>query len=454
MNQVLRILAISLFTANLALAQEGKVELGIEGGPNVAFMYVRNNPNFNYYNPRILGSGAFAFEYHFSNLISLRSAFGYEAKGYQRPFQIYANGTDLGISTIYSKFNYLTLPILMRLNFGTKVRFFVNAGPYLGYLMSKKNRISEYEEYSGDALSGSLLSYNRFDFGISGGLGIGIPINENWSISLEARYNLGLLPAKTDNDGTVFTNSSNLLAGISYRLKPRSESPKDRSTKNSFSPENRITLGLEVGPNSSSFMESRPYTNGNAGHSAIQPRLGYTAGLSLQFNCRRHFSLRTGILYQKNEYSFGTGYSDAGIGVGGHGYGNHQFEYLTLPVLARFTYGEKVQFFFNAGLFAGFSISQKESVHGETYYPYAGGTTQYYEYTSKNIPDFNPVDFGLVGGIGIGIPIKKKWNVSLEIRDNMGLIKAISTSYYNYSMRTNTVTTLLGISYKLGFREK
>lgn len=455
MNQLKTLIIILIFGSFSVFAQRTKIELGIEGGPSIAFMQVRNNPSFNYYNPRILGSGAFAFEYHFSNLIYLRSALGYEVKGYQRPYQIYANGTDLGIATTYFQFDYVTLPILIRLNFGKKIRFFLNAGPYMSYLTAKKAHISEYEQYSGSALSGSVRDYNRFDFGFSGGLGIGIPINENWSVSLEARNNFGLLPLKTDNDGKIFTNSSNLLAGINYRLKPTDPERKSRLNKNSFSQENRITLGIEGGPNISTFLENKPSINNDQSNSAIQAEFSGSAGLTFQWNSRKHFSLRTGVTFQQNEYSFTTGSSSNVTLIGSYGKGTHRFDYLTLPVLARFTYGQKAHFFFNVGLYAGIPTRQTEKIEGTAYSPYSGGSTSPYVHTSNYVPDYNhTIDFGAVGGIGIGIPVMNHWEFSVEMRDNLGLVNVLAENYYKRTMRTNTLSVLIGVSYKLGFRDK
>lgn len=156
-------------------------------------------------------------------------------------------------------------------------------------------------------------------------------------------------------------------------------------------------------------------------------------------------------MFQQNNYSFNTGYGDAGTGITGSGKVTRHFDYLTLPVLARFTFGQKAHFFFNTGLFAGISTRQVEIREGTMKYPSQGGTITYYKTTSHSIEDFNPIDFGLVGGIGIEVPLKKKWNISMEMRDNLGLISSILRN--NYSLRTNTLTMLLGISYKLGFRE-
>ncbi len=218
----------------------------------------------------------------------------------------------------------------------------------------------------------------------------------------------------------------------------------------------RIELGFEGGPNISPFLESGPYNYSfNSAHSSLKPGLASSAGLSFQWNSNRHFSFRTGLNFQQNNYSFTTGYGDAGTGISGSGKGSHHFDYLILPALARFTYGEKAHFFFNVGLYAGLVTRQTETIEGMMHYPYAGETTTPYSYTSNSIPDYSPIDFGAIGGIGVGIPIKKHWELSLEMRDNFGLLNVQKSTYYGSqrSLRTNTLSLLLGVSYKLSFRE-
>lgn len=454
MNQQLKILSICLFfAANFTKAQTGKLEVGIEGGPSITNL---RGPKSTYaYEPIVLSAAGFSFRYHFSKLISLRTGLNYEAKGYTSTIKHEPWYIDTTYQVGFSaRFDYLTLPLTVRLTFGEKIKCFFHAGAYMGILLQKHDKTTgDQSDFDPYYLKDEATNYRNFDFGLSGGLGIGIPLKEQWTVSLEARGNYGLTDIRKrssglyHNEGLASTYSTSLLLGISYWITPPDS--KDSRSKH----DNRYELGIEGGANISPFIENKPYRNNDLSYSTIQIRYGNSIGLSFQWNTRKRLSLRTGILFQQNNYSFKTSYSDAGTGIVGSGKGSHQYEYLTLPILARFSFGQKAHFFFNTGLFVGVSTKQRESVEGTMYYPYAGGTATEYKSTSNSIPDFQPIDFGLVGGLGIEVPIKKKWNVSLEIRDNFGVINAINQNNYSRTVRTHALNLLFGVSYKLGFRE-
>jgi hypothetical protein len=210
---------------------------------------------------------------------------------------------------------------------------------------------------------------------------------------------------------------------------------------------NRYDLGLEVGPNVSIFSGK---TGNN--HSSLHPDYGSTISLAFQWNSRKNFSFRTGFIFEQNNCSYTSNYADAGTSYGGSGTGIAQYEYLKLPLLARFTFGKKIQLFFNAGVFFSLLTKQIEKTEGTNYYT-IGFTTNSYTYKNEysDISSYKKVDFGLAAGLGIGLPFKKRWYFSLEARDHFGVSNIYSAGN---SIRTHSLNLLLGISYKLGFREK
>jgi hypothetical protein len=217
----------------------------------------------------------------------------------------------------------------------------------------------------------------------------------------------------------------------------------------------KIELGIEGGPNVSPFLENKAYKNNDHMHSAIQPRYASSLGFSFQWNSQKSFSLRTGIAFEQNNYSYSTNYSDIGTTQGGQGKGSAHFEYVKLPVLARFTYGQKVRFFFNVGAFFSILTNQRERTEGTNYMILGGnliGST--YKNEFSNLSMYKKIDFGVVGGLGIGIPVKKRWYFSLEARDNFGINNILLKNSYSRSLRTNSLNLLVGVSYKLSFREE
>jgi hypothetical protein len=196
--------------------QNGVIEVGFEGAPSISFLrgneILSNNSKL-----RIGFSCGFFFQYNISRRFSLRSIIAFEQKGSSYSF---TNIDTNGYSTVikgYSNFNYITIPILFRTTFGDKLKFFMDIGPFVGYLISQKN-IYKNDFY---APASTYSQYIPFDLGLSCGLGVEIPVTNNLLISCEIRDNLGLLnigKGEVYNDGSIKTNSTNLLIGFAYKL--------------------------------------------------------------------------------------------------------------------------------------------------------------------------------------------------------------------------------------------
>ena len=120
-------------------------------------------------------------------------------------------------------FNFLTIPLLVRANFGKTINYFINAGPYFGLLLKQ----TEYIEAMQDIPSREIdltKSLGRNEFGLSFGIGLSYKLMKKIKISIEARDNLGLsksreIPSANFNQiKQINTNSLNFLLGISYIL--------------------------------------------------------------------------------------------------------------------------------------------------------------------------------------------------------------------------------------------
>jgi len=218
-------LNIILSFSTLVFGQEYKSLIGIEGGPNTSIV---TNIDYDYgnrtseINPTIAYSTGLFFQYNFSKHISFRTNFAFERKGYFYHYQeCGSSACRTGIARPY--FDYIIIPLLVRINFGQKINFFVNGGPYLGFLSKAKN-----------------FDRKTYDTGISLGLGIAIPINKRLLISLEARNNRGLLNVKNGYwysmvnlveypDSKVFIRSTNILIGFAYKFGKKQSETKEEN---------------------------------------------------------------------------------------------------------------------------------------------------------------------------------------------------------------------------------
>ena len=61
------------------------------------------------------------------------------------------------------------------------------------------------------------------------------------------------------------------------------------------------------------------------------------------------------------------------------------------------------------------------------------------------------IDFGIITGIGIAVPVKENFSISCELRGNYGLVNLTNTSNNSTIKRYNeSLNFLIGIAYKIG----
>lgn len=142
-----------------------------------------------------------------------------------------------------AKLNYLEVPVLFKYNWkrSAKPSFYVDAGPYFGYLLKAttvtrgtssiyldKNKTplllpplgQPLPPVSFNADTVVTSSLHRFNFGFTGGGGIKFPMGDNYFL-LDARASYGLttLQKNTATDGT--SRTGNLVISIGYAFKVR-----------------------------------------------------------------------------------------------------------------------------------------------------------------------------------------------------------------------------------------
>lgn len=222
MRNLLIAIPFVFFGINSSLyAQNSMFDLGLEGGPNLSTMLI-SSTQFDFDpQPAVFGSGGFIFQYNFKNFLSLKTGISYQRKGYQLKDIPYVdqNGNIFYFkSKSSSRLDYLTFPILVKASFGKKVNFFVNAGPYVGYLLQKTDCTKSGSTKTIDKTDLSKSGFNRWDFGIAGGVGIAIPIRTFWVISIEARNYSGLIDIAKSSNTKWLTNTTDLRVGVAYKL--------------------------------------------------------------------------------------------------------------------------------------------------------------------------------------------------------------------------------------------
>jgi hypothetical protein len=148
-------LMATVFTTCLH-AQKPKPEFGIKAGLNMANIYGDNGES---YDMRIGFHGGIFAEFYLSERLGLQPELQYSMQGSKAKVE----GFDATL-----KLDYINLPVLLKIYFGSKRAFSLDAGLQFGTLVSSKYSVSV-----GDAsvsASDSDIVDNKFDAGIAIGV--------------------------------------------------------------------------------------------------------------------------------------------------------------------------------------------------------------------------------------------------------------------------------------------
>ncbi|MGZ5244678.1 MAG: porin family protein [Bacteroidia bacterium] len=218
------------FYAIKSYAQQSKFEAGVVAGPNYSILYGNWLVNKSA-DPKIGLTSGLAFQYNLKKRFTLNANIYFERKGCQNIREsefLYKDSflTNFKSSSYYHA-DYISIPILARLTFGKKVKFFINAGPYFSYLLAwnESHHFNAPEirepEYNASYYYNYTENFRRYDFGISSGAGLSFPIQDDYTLTLEARNNLGLanISVRPVVDNKSIKNFSGLLLfGLNYKI--------------------------------------------------------------------------------------------------------------------------------------------------------------------------------------------------------------------------------------------
>lgn len=199
------------------------VSVGVHGGATMSRMLFSPTVKQSFNQGITMGvSFTYAEERH----VGLRAELNIVQRGWAENYE--------GLPFEYSRrFTYITIPVMTHIFFGSrKIKCLFNLGPEVSYMMGKSisssfdyRNISSVSDYPvsrhTDQLSMDVA--NRFDYGITAGVGGEYVINRRNSIQLEVRYYFGIgnvFPAKrTDTFSGSRCMDLALTLGYKFRLK-------------------------------------------------------------------------------------------------------------------------------------------------------------------------------------------------------------------------------------------
>lgn len=215
-------LALLIAASMQSSGQATQFSIGVEGGPGLVTL--TGSPALKDMKSIIRWSAGLTFQYRINKRLSLIAAPAYAGKGAKAPMSILILDTITGASggaiTPHLHYNYLTLPLMIRYTFGRRIKYYGSGGPYISYLLGRRD-IAKGENIAPLTLYEGKDIDQAWDFGISLGAGISIPVLKRVSVSLEIRNSTGLYnTCKKGNAqiSTIKTQATRLLAGLEYRL--------------------------------------------------------------------------------------------------------------------------------------------------------------------------------------------------------------------------------------------
>lgn len=211
----------------VALAQthyQPHMSVGIKGGMTMSEMSFSPSVKQTFNDGT---TGAITFSYTEEKIFGLIAELGWSQRGWQEKF-------DESPCQYSRSLTYVQLPLLTHIYFGSpRFKCFVNLGPEFSYMISDKiNSNFDYTDPahaegfpSGARMTEQMVMKvkNKFDYGITGGVGVEFYISPRNSITLEGRYYFGLgniFPAaKADTFSASRSTSIEISLGYNFRFK-------------------------------------------------------------------------------------------------------------------------------------------------------------------------------------------------------------------------------------------
>lgn len=210
-------------------------------------------------------------------------------------------------------------------------------------------------------------------------------------------------------------------------------------------------LGFVFGPNHFSL-------RGSDFLDEAKSEYGVFFGFSYEYKFNKRLSLVTGVTLEQKRINYSSQFSENYFNdqfeMTTHDYSiktKNKYQYFSLPLLLKYNIGKDKSFFVNGGFFIATTVNNKKSTRitnettGYSYTP-----TENYNFTFAG--DIDGFDYGDSFGIGKSFSLNSKTNFSIELRDNLGLVNAISginNRGVSGDIKTNTLNLIAQLSFDL-----
>lgn len=229
------LLCLTLLSACAGIASAEthyKPRISLGGRAGVSMSRISLSPSVRQ-NWLMSSAGSLTFRYTEEKLFGLIAELGWSRRGWSENFSD-PNSKVKNPLEYKRSLTYISLPVMTHVYFGTRrMKFFFNAGPEVSYMLT--SGITSNFDYHNPSSSAhwpdrarmteqlTMDISNRFDYGITAGLGGEFYLNPRHSVNIEARFYYGLgniFPAKvSDTFSASRCMNLELTLGYWFRLK-------------------------------------------------------------------------------------------------------------------------------------------------------------------------------------------------------------------------------------------
>lgn len=194
----------------------------------------------------------------------------------------------------------------------------------------------------------------------------------------------------------------------------------------------RFEAGLQAGP-------SFGWLRGNKVIDDADVLWGPAVGLNFQVNLTGHWGLRLGAGFHQKGSTIDVTFTDSNGAAISDGTVRGELQYLSVPLMVRYGFGEKFRVSAGAGAYAGVLASARY-------------TTSDFDFPDQTTTDdYEALDIGLCASVSGALALGGHMGVSAEVRYDKGLTNISALPVVDDgSIRTNAVCLLLGWSYRFG----
>ena len=160
-------------------------------------------------------------------------------------------------------------------------------------------------------------------------------------------------------------------------------------------------------------------------------KVGYLFGVSFDYYLKENLSIKANINYERKIKNRQLTYFNYDAEETGKENFSEIYEYINIPILLKYEFG-KSKFFVNGGPYYSYLLNN------EIKPDYPNDNSDMDTEQKKN-------DFGISLGVGTNISLNEKNDLTIEIRDDFGIIDTGGVpNHVDGTVKTNTIKLILG----------